>query len=240
MDTAQYQELLRTIQNSTANNWFDYLTGIGSLLISIVAVIIGIRISSKLSLKRSVLERQLDTVFSLIQFLQHTRLHLPISIDGGGYMGYHLSILEVLRDKSKEEIIEARKKNLPMVFTWSGYSEFDTLKAFRFNPYLPKNILPHIYNFEIWNPDKTPIADVKEKATSLGPMVIHTANVKENHNNFEKDFLSNLKKTEAPLYKDFNSFVTICEGLVDEVENWLRQYEASDINLFPKSKHSYF
>ncbi len=240
MDTTQYHELLRTIQSSTAHDWFAYLTGIGSLIISIVAVIIGIRISNKLSLRRSVLERQLDTVFSLIQFLQHTRLHLPIKVDGSCYIGYHISILELLRDKSKEDVTEARQKNLPMIFTWAGYGEFDTLKAFRFNPYLPRTILPHLDNFEIWNPDKNPISDVEEKATRDMAIVVHTANIKENHNNFEKDFMSNLKKTEAPLYKDFNSFVTICEGLVDEVEKWLRQYEASDINLFPKSKHSYF
>jgi hypothetical protein len=240
MDNQQFQELLKTIENATARDWFDYLTGIGSLLISIIAVIIGIKISNKLSLKRSVLERQLDTVFSLIQFLQHTRLHLAVSLEGGGYTGYHLSILEVLRDKSRDEIIEARKKKIPMIFSWSGYDDFNSLKTFKFNPYLPKIILPHLDNFEIWNPDKTPINDVTEKATSLGPMVIHTTNIKDNKNDFERDFFSNLKKTEAPLYKDFDSFVTICGGLVDEVENWLRQYEASDINLFPKSKHSYF
>lgn len=240
MDTTQYHELLRTIQSSASHDWFDYMTGIASLVISVIAVIIGIRISNKLSLRRSVLERQLDTVFSLIQFLQHTRLHLPVRVDDGAFIGYHVSILEILRDKSKEEIVEAKQKNLPMVFTWAGYNEFDALKAFRFNPYLPKTIFHHIDNFEIWNPDKTPITDVVDKARSLGPVVIHTSNVKENHNNFEKDFMTNLKRTEAPLYKDFNSFIAVCEGLVDEVEHWLRQYEASDINLFPKSKHSYF
>lgn len=236
MDTTQYHELLRTIQSSTAKDWFDYLIGIGSLLTSIIAVIIGIKISRRLSLKGKVLEKQLETVFSLLHILQHQRFHLDVTLER--WM-HHTSILEIVKDKSWRDIIEAKEKNLPMYFEWSGYSEFRKIRAYKNNPYLPTIIAKQLDNFDIHEDDKVSVRDVDKD--SLPPdHVIHSMNIKENHENFERHMRSKseLKSTNAILYRDFCSFYSVCENLVEAIEDWLRQYEAHDINLTLKSNHS--
>lgn len=237
MDTTQYQELIRTIQSSNANDWFDYLIGIGSLLTSIVAVIIGIKISNRLSLKGKVLEKQLETVFSLLHILQHQRFHLDVTLEG--WM-HHTSILEIVKDKSWRDIIEAKEKKLPMYFEWSGYSEFRKIRSYTNNPYLPTIIAKQLYNFNIHTDDqKITIHDV-DKENLPTNYVIHSMNIKENHENFEKQMRSKseLKSTNAALYRDFGSFYFVCENLVETIEDWLRRYEAHGINLKLKSNHS--
>lgn len=239
MDTTQYHELLKTIQESTAKDWFAYLTGIGSLIASLLAVIIGLMISSKLSLKKRVLEKQLDTLFSLIQILQHQRFHIPISIEGEGYLGYHISILELVKEKSPEsDIVKAKKNNLPIYFNWEGYHELNSIRAFKNNPFLPLPILKHLNNLEINN--HTVIKKVDNKSLYGVPRVIHTLNIKENHKEreFERDFLSDLNSSSDEIYRDFNTFISVFEGLVEAVEDWLRKYEAAEINLNLRSKYS--
>jgi hypothetical protein len=239
MDTTQYQELIQTIQNSNARDWFDYLTSIGSLAISILAVIIGIRISNKLSLKNKVLEKQLDTVFSLLQILQHQRFHLAISIGGDGYYGHHISILELVKDKSpNSDINKARENKLPIYFRWDGYHELKTIKAFKNNPFLPISIQKHIDNMVINN--YAVVKKVDHKSLDKQPKVVHTINVKENRGEqeFERNFLSDLNSSTEEMYSDFPTFLGVFENFVDSIEDWLRKYNATDINLNLQSKHS--
>jgi hypothetical protein len=236
MDTAHYQELLWTIQSSTAKDWFDYLIGIGSLVTSIVAVIIGIKISNRLSLKGKVLEKQLETVFSLLHVLQHQRFHLDVTLER--WM-HHTSILEIVKDKSWKDIIEAKEKKLPMYFEWSGYNEFRKIRSYKNNPYLPIVISNKLDNFDIYADDKNTVTDVDKDSLPIDH-VIHSMNIKENHANFERHMhsKSELKSTNAILYRDFCSFYSVCENLVETIEDWLRQYEAHEINLKLKSNHS--
>ena len=141
---------------------------------SIVAVIIGIKISNRLSLKGKVLEKQLETVFSLLHVLQHQRFHLDVTLER--WM-HHTSILEIVKDKSWKDIIEAKEKKLPMYFEWSGYNEFRKIRSYKNNPYLPIVISNKLDNFDIYADDKNIVSDVDKDSLPIDH-VIHSMNIK--------------------------------------------------------------
>lgn len=236
MDIGHFNELIKTIRDSTAKNWFDYFISIGSFIISIAAIMIGIRISKKLSLKAKILEKQLETVFSLLNILQHQRFHLDITLEG---WIHHTSILEIVKDKTWKDITEAAKRKLPIYFEWPGYHEFSEILSYQNNAFLPISISKQLDKFNIHTSEDIKVWDIEINNLPQN-YVIHTANVKENHKNFERHIRSKseLKVTDYILYKDFHSFVTVCNDLVYSIESWLKKFEATNINLNLKSKHS--
>jgi hypothetical protein len=70
--------IARAIDGLKGRDWYDYFIGVSTLVISACTLIVAVYISRKLSLRGRLLEKQLETVFKLIDELQKLTLHIGV------------------------------------------------------------------------------------------------------------------------------------------------------------------
>ncbi len=228
MDNLQFQKIAQVIQQSNAKDWFDYTIAISSLIVAVVAVIVGIRISNKFSLKNQILQKQLDTVYKLIEVLQDQRLTIGVKEPEGPKEAWlcETSFLDLLNiGKERQYLYQALSFNTPFYFTWDGYDHLEFMKYAR-NPYTPRSIASVICKFRYngeqdWN-------NMVGKGDEQYRAILFPSR-KDNRSRMELEDPWYVK--DKLVHKDFATFVGLCRDLVDEIRKWLKEYEADEINF---------
>jgi len=221
------QDLIQAIQElkPSKDSW-DYLTSGIAALTSILTLFVAFKVFNRLSFRRQILQKQLDTVFQLISVLQD----LTIYIGGKGLYddinitsGFRIKFFDFKFDKNNPnyKILFIEEK---LLFTYDWYEQ-NPLKGWDNNPFLPKSIARKIEMFTI-----------------TFPYPAYTENVKKvvyiNLDPFDKTIQRKERKRTDYIYnpddiccQDFESFHSICNDLINEIEKWLKKYDANDLNL---------
>jgi hypothetical protein len=228
MDNIQIKELISAIENSNSKDWFDYLTAIVSLIVSIVAITLGIRINQKFSLKNQMLQKQLETVYKLIETLQNQRFTIVIreTPDVAGLL-CDTSFLEITSlGKERETLFNALSINDPFYYTWDGYDSLEFIK-FSKNPYLPRIIADIINQYRYLAYSDPGKMVVEKEDRNVKVYLIPTK--KDNSMHIEKP---NPWYVEGKyIHTNFATFVEVSKTLNKAIKQWLKKYEVDDLNF---------
>jgi len=228
MDNQQLHEILSAIQNANSKDWFDYLTAIVSLIVSIVAITIGIRINQKFSLKNQMLQRQLETVYKLIETLQNQRFTIAVreSPEVTGLL-CDTSFFEIISlGPERETLFKALSIKDPFYYTWSGY---DTLEFIKFskNPYIPRKIAEIINQYRYLAHSDPGKMIFEQEERNVKVFLLPTPK----DNSFKHEKPNPWYVEGKKIHTDFATFVDISKILYKSIKEWLKKYEVDDLNF---------
>jgi hypothetical protein len=223
----EIQELIKAVENSNTKDWFDYIVAISSLMVSVVAVTIGIRINQKFSLKNHMLQRQLETVYKLMETLQNQRFTIVVreKEDWAGLL-CETSFFRVINlTENDKTLYEALRFEEPFYFTTDGNDSLEFIE-FANNPYTPSSISKVINEFK-WQGQK----DWDNKELEREDRKVKTflmESHKTNNHKLEKPTPWYIK--EKRVHRNFKSFVEVSKELDLAIRKWLKKYEVDDLN----------
>lgn len=208
----------------TENNW-NYFIDITNVIISLITLLIAFKIFNRFSFKAKVLDKQFETVSNLINILQNW----TISINTKGLdteekyfnRGWRIKFFEfksLKKNQNHKELFFDEK----LLFTQEWFEQ-NPLIGLDNNPFMPTKITDKIEKFRIWlptraNPDnfeKVAYIDLDEFDKSV-----------KRHSD-----LGLIYNPHDYCFKNFETFYEMCKELIEEIENWLKKYDAKDLNL---------
>lgn len=210
------------------NNW-DYLTDTVTMVTSVLTLVVALRLFERFSFKRQVLQKQLETLYQLINVLQNW----TISIGAKGLKegddtsffqyGFRVKFFDMKfkqNDLNYRELFFKEK----LLFTYDWYEQ-NPLIGWDNNPFLPKSIAEKIENFKISFPYPAYETDFSKVTfidlDSFDKIVKREERPRTNYIHNPKD----------KICTDFETFHTTCNELITEIEKWLKKYKVENLNL---------
>ncbi len=223
MDCSELINVIKELKPS--KDWWDYLVSAITAITGILTLLVALRLFNKFSFKRNVLEKQLETLFRFVNVLQNW----TISIEGKGLeeefpiIGFRIRFFDF---KFKKTDPNYRILFIPekLLFTYD-WEEQNPLKGWENNPFLPKSIAEKVKPFNISFP--YPAYKERFEKVILIDLDPFDGTVKRE----ERGRTNYIHNPSDICCKDFESFHKLCNDLIDEIESWLRKYNAGDINL---------
>lgn len=225
--------IANAINGLKGRDWYDYFIGGSTVAISACTLIVALFISLKLSLKGRLLEKQLKTVFKLIDELQNLTLHIGVKGLGENMpmttIGHFIRFFELAKHKPPK-LGTALEVKTALLFTWKGWDEL-TFTSYADNPYTPPEIAEAISRFRI----EGGLVRADEKALSQVVTILSVAayspgrQMKNEHDNTADHELWRIDG--PPILKDFKAFHDACVALSKSINAWLKRYEADGLNL---------
>ena len=225
--------IAKAIDGLKGRDWYDYFIGISTVLISAATLIVAVYISRKLSLKGRLLEKQLDTVFKLIDELQKLTLHIGVKGCDKSMpkttVGHFIRFFELAKHRP-QKLAVALDVEQKLLFTWKGWEEL-TFTAYGDNPYTPPMIAKAIAKFRIEG------GLVRQDETAM-PKVVKILSYadygpgRQMKPESESSTDHELLHIDGPaILTNFKAFHTACVELSEAINVWLRKYEADGLNL---------
>lgn len=219
------KEIIELTDFVTENGW-DIFMDISNLIISLITLLIAFKIFNRFSFKPKVLDKQFETVSELINILQNW----TISINTKGFenpkenyfsRGWQTKFFEfkTLKESENHKELFFDEK---LLFTHEWYEQ-NPLLGLDINPFMPKEIAEKIAKFKIWLPTKAN-ADNFRKVTYID-LDKFDASIKR---------YSDLRLICNPrelCFQNFETFYKMCKELIEEIEKWLKKYDATNLNL---------
>ena len=220
-------EIVFTIVSFKSSNWWAYFVDSINIIIGILTLLIALKIFYRFSFKNKVLDKQFETVSELVNILQH----FTVSIHSKGHnepkenyfsLGWRVKFFDFKNLKESEnhkELFFDEK----LLFTQAWFEQ-NPLIGLDNNPFMPKAIANKIEKFRIWLPTKANL-DLYDKVTYI------------DLDQFDPNFKRGEKNTQficnpnEPCFENFETFYIMCKDLVEEVEKWLKKYDADYLNL---------
>lgn len=203
--------------------FFDGLTAIAS----ISAVIIAIVIARKISFKKDIKQRQLETVVDLVKILQDLRIHVRIRIpavpDGSSGVNstMHYPFFELSKDHFSS-LPEAQKRPTEKFFVSQNFLYEHPMFQFVHNPFLPKEIASKLIMLYPRGGGGITFINLTDAT--------HIAAYNELFRDGE-EFREEISNT----YRSLGVFFTRCGELTNSILDWLKKNEVEDLNL--RTKH---
>ncbi|MBN2350352.1 MAG: hypothetical protein JXJ22_16050 [Bacteroidales bacterium] len=157
------EELVKVLGELSSPNWTDFIEiiiSVGALIISSIALWFAIIINKKID--RPIIEKQLSTLYNLIECLQNTNLDIGEMIEGSKSKGYVQStensfynFINLLNDLDN-------KKHFPLLTTKSYFENLDFIRYYN-NPFIPKTIAELLGNFVLDFNKLQPLSDSNNK-----------------------------------------------------------------------------
>ena len=225
--------IARAIDGLKGRDWYDYFVGVSTVVISTATLIVAVYISRKLSLKGRLLEKQLETVFKLIDELQKLTLHIGVrgcdKTMPKTTVGHFIRFFELAKPRP-QKLAGALDVKQKLLFTWKGWDEL-TFTAYGDNPYTPPEIAKAIAKFRIEGglvrQDETAMPEVVKILSyadyGLGRQMKPERDSPTDHELWHID--------GPAILADFKSFHRACVELSEAINAWLRKYEADGLNL---------
>lgn len=224
--------IANAIDGLKGRDWFDYFIGTSTVVISACTLIVALFIGKKLSLKGRLLEKQLETVFKLVDTLQNTTLHIGVKgLDDmpNTTVGHFIRFFELARE-SPPKLANARSIKEKLLFSWKGWDEL-IFTAFADNPYTPSEIAKAIAAFKIEGGlVKTDDKQLKQVVSILS-YADYGPGRKTNRDDDDSVCHDLWHIDGQPVLEDFTSFHSACTRLKKEIDSWLTKYEADGLNL---------
>ena len=189
-------------------------------------MLIAFKIFNRFSFKTKVLDKQFETVSELIKVLQSW----TISINAKGIedptenyfsRGWRTKFFEFKNlnnsENHKELFFEEK-----LLFTYEWFEQ-NPLNGLDNNPFMPKKIADKIAKFKIWLPTRANVDNFDK--------VIYI-----DLDSFDKSVkrysdLGLIYNPNELCFKSFETFYNMCKELNEEIEDWLKKYDAGNLNL---------
>lgn len=213
------------IQNK---DWFDYLAGGVTVISSLLTLLIAFRLFDRLSFKREIRQKQLETLFQLVSVLQNWTIYvgakgLKETDDTSSFKyGFRIKFFDMRINKLSKEYNELfiREK---LLFTYD-WEEQNPLIGWSNNPFLPKKIADKIIPFTIIFPHPASDSDFSKVIyIDLDPFDKSIVRKERKRTNYIHD-------PDDEVCRSFESFCNCCDKLITEIENWLNEHKANDLN----------
>lgn len=223
MDTIQINEVKNTVPC-----WWTYFIDSTNLFFSLITLLIAFKIFNRFSFKNKVLDKQFETVSSLIQVLQNFTISVHtkgIDDPNENYFsrGWRIKFFE-FKNLKKNKGYKELFFDEDLLFTQEWYEQ-NPIIGFENNPFMPKAIAEKIETFKIWLPTKANL-NKYTKVTYID-LDQFDKNVVRNRENG----LSLINNPRELCFKNFETFYEMCKQLIDEIENWLQKHDATNLNL---------
>lgn len=194
----------------------EIISAIGTLILSLAALIFSLYTYRKISLKQDFKKKQLETVYKLIEVLQDTVIHISshgtnrtVGQGGSGTM-FRFFRLEKI-DKMYNGFLNTEgffvKEDPDQSFKFIEFSE---------HPYMVPEIANVIREFIAYKSQPVDIKKYKS-FTILGGLILFDLETKS-------------YQLDSPVYKDLRSFLSQCEKLNKVIHKWLRSVGIKEFN----------
>lgn len=213
---------------------WDYLTIIGSLVSVIIlscTFLLAWNINKKIN--KPILEKQLNTVYELIEKLQNTKITADIYSENGLLVSkesklFHLNFFQIISYD-----LEAKYKEYNIIINRENYEKLSFIN-YKNNPFIPKDIADILEKIQI-NLNKESKIDINNKVDFTE--VINKNNVFIG--DIKKDYT--VKKLADPeIFKysnkyihNLNDFINILKEIHDKIRKWIKtpSNPAKSLNL---------
>jgi hypothetical protein len=205
-------------------DYWDYLSILGTLICSILSVAILIltyRLASKINkrLDKPILEKQLNTVYNLMEELQNTNLKIQLDINGESHNILRLNFFQI---KSKQEEYEEYKE-YNIIIDKEMYEKLSFINM-KDNPFLPNKIAVIIEKLEL-NFNKENIILLKD----LGDKYVYLSKDEAlNDSSVPLLAVKHYINSDHEVYKysnndihNLNEFVNILIAIDREIKDWI-------------------
>ncbi len=229
MDT---DAIVNAIENIGSRDWVDYTSivlNVGGLAVAIGTLFFALHVYRRFSLRQQLLEKQLQTVFDLVQSLQNTNLHIGlkgVTDDSKTTFGHFLTFFEMKNDGTW--LRDALTVDEKLLFSWEAWDELE-FKKFANNPYTPKPIATALRTFILDGP--TNQYDDKEFPRLVSLLSYGAYTDKKRMGDDRRSAHQLWHVTDCPVVRNFASVHDACNELIDAINKWLKDYQVADLNL---------
>lgn len=219
------EKIIESTNFVTENGWNIFMD-ISGLIISLITLLIAFKIFNRFSFKPKILDKQFETVSELINILQNW----TISINTKGLedpkenhfsRGWRTNFFEFknLKESQNHKELFFDEK---LLFTQEWFEQ-NPLLGLDINPFMPKEIANKIKRFKILLPTRAN-PDKYEKVTYID-LDKFDMSVKRYSN------LGLIYNPNELCFQNFETFYKMCNELIEEIEKWLKKYDATNLNL---------
>lgn len=199
-------------------NW-DAITAIGTLGLFVSGIII----ARKISFKRELNKRQLETVFEFVKELQNLKFHFNYLVAdypkiGDSHSGniwyrffdFNIEKIEVHKELSKEDLV---------LYISRDFLQGNQIFKFIHNPFLPKSISEKLIYLSARGGNQ------KEFAIERNQVFI------SDDSNFTEHIFLNERSV---CYSSIKNFIASSQELRDSINTWLKKFDVDDLNVIDK------
>ncbi len=212
-------ESMALLKNIWEKIGWEGITALGTMGL----VLTGIKISKRISFKRELMSKQLETVFNLVGLLQEIKIYIQynINITKNGSDTDNGDIYYRFFDISQTKISEHvafRKTNVTLHISEDFLYNNEVMKFIQ-NPFLPKSIAESLINI----------------SPRGGNQIKHTPGVNQIFISDDRKYDAHTYRSERSVcYSNMLTFASSFEDVKKNIYAWLSYVDVKDLNIIDK------